>query len=96
MRARRRGVARRAFVVVVDACGAGALPDAADYGDAGTNTLLHVAEAVGGLELPTLAALGLGNILALPGVPPSRRSRAPRPPARARCRARTRPRGTGS
>ncbi len=32
------------------------------YGDAGTNTLLHVAEAVGGLELPTLTALGLGNI----------------------------------
>ena len=62
---------RRAFVIVVDACGAGELPDAADYGDAGTNTLLHVAEAVGGLDLPTLGALGLGNILALPGVPPS-------------------------
>jgi phosphopentomutase len=61
-------VARRAFVVVVDACGAGELPDAADYGDAGTNTLLHVAQAVGGLELPTLTALGLGNILELPGV----------------------------
>jgi phosphopentomutase len=59
---------RRAFVVVIDACGVGALPDAADYGDAGANTLLHVASAVGGLVLPTLAALGLGNILALPGV----------------------------
>ena len=43
---------RRAFVVVLDACGAGALADAADYGDAGTNTLAHVADAVGGLELP--------------------------------------------
>ena len=64
-------MARRAFVVVVDACGAGELPDAADYGDAGTNTLLHVAQAVGGLELPTLEELGLGNILALPGVAPS-------------------------
>ncbi len=62
---------RRAFVVVVDACGVGALPDAADYGDAGANTLLHVAQAVGGLELPTLEALGLGNILELPGVAPS-------------------------
>ena len=60
---------RRAFVVVIDACGAGALPDAASYGDAGSNTLLHVAQALGGLELPTLAALGLGNILELPGVP---------------------------
>jgi phosphopentomutase len=65
-----RGDARRAIVVVIDACGVGALPDAASYGDAGTNTLLHVAEAVGGLELPTLTALGLGNIAALPGVPP--------------------------
>ena len=62
---------RRAFVVVIDACGVGALPDGALYGDAGTNTLLHVAQAVGGLELPVLGALGLGNILELPGVPPS-------------------------
>jgi phosphopentomutase len=63
--------ARRAFVLVIDACGVGALPDAADYGDAGTNTLAHVAEVVGGLELPTLASLGLGSILALEGVPPA-------------------------
>jgi phosphopentomutase len=61
---------RRLAVVVIDACGAGALPDAADYGDAGTNTLLHVAEAVGGLDLPVLGRLGLGNVLDLPGVPP--------------------------
>ena len=64
---------RRAFVVVLDAVGAGALPDAADYGDAGTNTLAHVAEAVGGLELPALAALGLGNVTPIAGVPPSPR-----------------------
>ena len=43
---------RRAFVVVLDACGVGALPDAADYGDAGTNTLGHLAEHLGGLRLP--------------------------------------------
>jgi phosphopentomutase len=61
-------MSRRAFVVVIDACGAGALPDAASYGDAGSNTLLHVAQALGGLQLPTLQALGLGNILELPGV----------------------------
>jgi phosphopentomutase len=60
---------RRAIVMVLDACGVGALPDAADYGDEGANTLLHVAEAVGGLALPTLASLGLGNIAVLPGVP---------------------------
>jgi len=64
-------VGRRAFVVVLDACGVGALPDAADYGDAGTNTLGHLAEAAGGLDLPALQALGLGSILPLDGVPPA-------------------------
>lgn len=63
---------RRAFVVVMDACGAGATDDAASYGDAGADTLVHVAEAVGGLDLPTLGSLGLGNVLALAGVPPVR------------------------
>jgi len=62
---------RRAFVLVIDACGVGALPDAAAYGDEGTNTLAHLADAVGGLELPTLQALGLGSIVPLRGVPPS-------------------------
>lgn len=61
---------RRAFVVVMDACGAGATPDAADYGDADADTLVHVAEAVGGLHLPALGSLGLGNVLRLAGVPP--------------------------
>jgi phosphopentomutase len=58
-------------VLVLDACGVGALPDAASYGDEGTNTLAHVADAVGGLHVPTLAALGLGSILPLRGVPPA-------------------------
>ncbi|HEV7885560.1 MAG TPA: phosphopentomutase [Solirubrobacteraceae bacterium] len=62
---------RRAFVVVADACGAGALPDAGDYGDAGASTLQHVARAVGGLDLPVLGALGLGSILPLEGVAPA-------------------------
>jgi phosphopentomutase len=60
---------RRAAVIVMDACGVGALPDAADYGDEGTNTLGHLAELAGGLQLPTLGALGLGSILPLRGVP---------------------------
>jgi phosphopentomutase len=60
---------RRAAVIVIDACGAGALPDAAEYGDEGTNTLGHVAELAGGLDLPTLGSLGLGSILPLEGVP---------------------------
>ena len=61
----------RALVVVIDACGVGALPDAADYGDEGTNTLAHVAEAVGGLRLPALQRLGLGSIVELRGVEPA-------------------------
>lgn len=60
---------RRAFVVVADACGAGALPDALDFGDdADANTLAHVADAVGGLNVPVLERLGLGCILPLRGV----------------------------
>jgi hypothetical protein len=62
---------RRAFVVVLDACGIGALPDAADYGDAGANTLGHLARAADGLKLPTLRRLGLGSIIALQGVAPA-------------------------
>jgi phosphopentomutase len=58
----------RVFLIVLDGVGMGALPDAADYGDEGSHTLLHVAEAVGGLRLPCLESLGLGRLLALPGV----------------------------
>ena len=57
--------------MVIDACGAGELPDSAEYGDAGANTLGHVAEAAGGLELPVLTGLGLGNIMPLAGAPPA-------------------------
>jgi phosphopentomutase len=63
---------RRAAVIVLDACGVGALPDAGDYGDEGANTLGHLAERVGGLELPALERLGLGSILPLRGVAPAR------------------------
>jgi phosphopentomutase len=62
---------RRAFVVVLDACGVGALPDADAYGDAGTDTLGHLAEALGGLDLPVLGRLGLGSIVPIAGVPPA-------------------------
>lgn len=62
---------RRAFVVVLDACGAGELPDAAAYGDAGADTLVHVARSVGGLHLPALASLGLGLVRPIAGVDPA-------------------------
>ena len=60
----------RACVIVLDAVGAGELPDAADFGDEGSNTLGNVARAVGGLDLPTLEALGFGNMLPLEGCAP--------------------------
>jgi phosphopentomutase len=60
----------RACVIVLDAVGAGALPDAADYGDEGSDTLGNVARAVGGLDLPSLEAIGLGNVEELEGCPP--------------------------
>jgi phosphopentomutase len=60
----------RAAVIVLDACGVGALPDAHLYeGDAGSNTLGHLAERVGGLDLPAMERLGLGSIIPIEGVP---------------------------
>ena len=61
---------RRVVVIVLDSVGIGAMPDAEAFGDGGTNTLGHTAAAVGGLDLPNLARLGLGNIAALEGVRP--------------------------
>ncbi|MEX1006091.1 MAG: phosphopentomutase [Acidimicrobiia bacterium] len=61
---------RRAIIVVMDSCGAGEAPDAAEYGDEGSDTLGHTATAVGGLDLPNLTAAGLGNLHgSLLGVP---------------------------
>ncbi|MDB4907550.1 MAG: phosphopentomutase [Gemmatimonadetes bacterium] len=61
---------RRAAIIVLDGVGIGAAPDAATYGDVGSDTLGNVARAVGGLALPNLGKLGLGNIAPLQGVPP--------------------------
>jgi phosphopentomutase len=60
----------RACVIVLDAVGAGELPDAAQYGDEGSDTLGNVAKAVHGLDLPNMEALGLGNVEPLEGCPP--------------------------
>src|ERR671918_806291 len=60
----------RACVIVLDAVGAGELPDAAQYGDEGSDTLGNVARALGGLDLPNMEALGLGNVEPLEGCPP--------------------------
>ena len=63
---------RRVILIVMDGCGVGALSDAAAYGktDPQSATLPHVADAVGGLHLPALARLGLGNIAPILGVAP--------------------------
>ena len=53
---------RRAIIVMMDSCGAGEAPDAAEYGDEGSDTLGHTAVAVGGLDLPNLQRGGLGNL----------------------------------
>ncbi|HJW75248.1 MAG TPA: phosphopentomutase, partial [Thermoleophilia bacterium] len=55
----------RAFVCVLDGVGAGELPDAADYGDAGAHTLLHTLERTR-VSLPNLGALGLGEAIGYP------------------------------
>ena len=66
---------RRFFLIVLDGCGCGELPDALDYGvsDLGSNTLGNTAKAVGGVRLPTLGRLGLGNIAEIAGVAPTSR-----------------------
>ncbi|HNX98162.1 MAG TPA: phosphopentomutase [Candidatus Aminicenantes bacterium] len=60
----------RVVFIVLDSVGIGALPDAGDYHDVGAATLPHIAEACGGLRLPTLERFGLGNIVSLTGVSP--------------------------
>lgn len=59
---------RRVIFIVLDACGVGELPDASEYGDAGSNTIGNTARAVGGLRCPHLERLGLGKIVEADGV----------------------------
>jgi phosphopentomutase len=75
-RRERRTVERRAVVVVLDGVGAGNAPDASEFGDEGANTLANTARAVGGLDVPNLEKLGLGNVEEMEGVPPESSPRA--------------------
>ncbi|HEY9777860.1 MAG TPA: phosphopentomutase [Planktothrix sp.] len=62
--------AKRAIVLVIDGCGIGAAPDAEAFGDpTNTNTIGNVAREMGGLKLPIMTKLGLGNITQLAGIP---------------------------
>jgi phosphopentomutase len=62
---------RRAILVVLDGVGAGENPDAHAYGDDGASSLEHCALAVGGLALPNLGRIGLGNITPILGTAPN-------------------------
>ncbi len=67
---------RRAIVLIIDGCGIGAAPDASKFGDnAQANSIANAAKKVGGLNLPNLASLGLGNITSIDGVPPAKESK---------------------
>ncbi len=63
---------RKAAVLVLDGVGAGELPDAAEFGDSGSDTLGNLARAVNGLYLPNFETMGLGNLHPIMGVEPVR------------------------
>ncbi|MEO0081939.1 MAG: phosphopentomutase [candidate division WOR-3 bacterium] len=59
----------RVVIILLDGLGCGEMPDAGEFGDEGSNTLANTASAVGGLVLPNLGRLGLGNVTPIMGVP---------------------------
>lgn len=64
---------KRIFTIVVDSLGTGALPDAADYGDAGTDTLGHISQSMDEFHIPNLQKLGIANLHPLKQVPAAER-----------------------
>lgn len=62
----------RFIILVLDSVGVGALPDADHYGDQGSNTLANIALKIGGLNLPNMESLGLGNIIPIEGIKPQK------------------------
>src|SRR5579859_5018188 len=70
-------MADRVVLVVLDGVGIGDAPDAAAYGDAGSNSVANTARVLGGMALPHLEALGLGNLAEIEGVPPRRETLGP-------------------
>ena len=61
---------KRVFTIVIDSLGAGDAADAAAFGDAGTDTLGHIAESVGNLHIPNLQKLGIANMKPLKNIAP--------------------------
>ena len=60
----------RLVIIILDGAGIGAMPDAAEYGDEGSNTFVNTASALGGIDLPNLQLMGLGNLAPIPGISP--------------------------
>ncbi|MDY6393105.1 MAG: phosphopentomutase, partial [Bacilli bacterium] len=61
---------KRIFLIVADSAGIGEEPDADKFGDVGSHTFAHAAEAVGGLDVPNMEAMGLGQLSDIKGVKP--------------------------
>ena len=61
---------QRIFTIVLDSLGVGAMPDAAEYGDAGCDTLGHIAARTENFKIPNLQKLGMANLHQLQGVAP--------------------------
>lgn len=61
---------RRIFTIVIDSCGIGGAKDAERFGDAGTDTLGHIAETVGNLSIPNMQKLGIANLKELKNIAP--------------------------
>lgn len=61
---------KRVFLIVIDSVGCGALPDAADFGDVGSNTIKHIGEAAGPINMPNMEKLGYGHITEINGIKP--------------------------
>lgn len=59
---------KRVFLIVADSAGIGEEPDAAAFGDVGTNTWVHAAASVGGISVPVMESFGIGQLAAIPGV----------------------------
>ena len=62
---------KRIFTIVIDSLGVGALPDAADYGDVGTDTLGHISQTMDSFHIPNLQKLGMANLHPLKQVTPA-------------------------
>ena len=59
---------KRIFCIVIDSVGCGTAPLSHEYGDHGANTLSHIAEAMNGINIPTLEKLGIGYLTNIKGV----------------------------